>query len=190
MRKLSSGSNNRLSRWIKWRRFLAGGINLRCSKCSRARLEWWRLRPAAAGPIRVMSEHAARSLRPLPRCSPEKCPVFTRSKSQRYTKMAARSGAAQSRMPATRLPKVASRKFSGGGPCALYQGTGDRGARQGGREMITAAFKVIRPRRYVTYRISRDQVRAATAPTPETWDCVDCGVDTAPGIFGRTEALR
>jgi hypothetical protein len=56
--------------------------------------------------------------------------------------------------------------------------------------MITAAFKVIHPRRYVTYRISRDQVRAATAPTPETWDCVDCGVNTAPGIFGRTEALR
>jgi hypothetical protein len=41
------------------------------------------------------------------------------------------------------------------------------------------------PRKRVTMRILPEHERKATAPTPDSWGCVACGVDTAPGFPGR-----
>ena len=51
-------------------------------------------------------------------------------------------------------------------------------------------IKIIRPRKRVPFRVLPKDERRATVPTPETWNCVVCGVDTAPGYPGRAKMMR
>ena len=55
---------------------------------------------------------------------------------------------------------------------------------------IVVRFKSIRPKQSATFHVTRKDMRKATGVTPETWDCIDCGVNTAPRIPGRAETLR
>src|SRR5262249_8056698 len=43
------------------------------------------------------------------------------------------------------------------------------------------------PRKRATMRILPEHEREATAPTPDSWGCVACGVNTAPGFPGLTK---
>jgi len=55
---------------------------------------------------------------------------------------------------------------------------------------IVVRFKSIRPKQSATFHVTRKDMRKATGVTPETWDCINCGVNTAPRIPGRAETLR
>jgi len=51
-------------------------------------------------------------------------------------------------------------------------------------------FREIHPKRSVSFRTLPKHERKATAPTPETWDCVACGANTAPRALGRARVKQ
>jgi hypothetical protein len=42
----------------------------------------------------------------------------------------------------------------------------------------------------VSYSITAAEAQGVVSATPESWNCVDCGANTAPGLKGRSRILE
>src|SRR5258708_1026501 len=56
--------------------------------------------------------------------------------------------------------------------------------------MAMMVIKAIRPRKSATFHITPKHAKRAKGLTPETWDCVDCGRNTAHRVPDRSAMLR